>query len=84
MQLASVIGSIGATLTTVAGLPQLIKSYKTRHTKDLAMGMCLAVDVGTLLWTVYGFMLNQPPIYIANIITFLIYLGLVSLKLIYG
>ena len=73
------VGYIAATLTTVAFIPQVLQTLKTRHTKDLSLGMYIILTIGFVLWTVYGFILDAPPIYISNII--LIFLGATMLYL---
>ncbi len=72
MSYIEIIGAIGATLTTSSLLPQTIKLYKTKSAKDLSLWTYVVLAVGTLLWVIYGVLLKQPPIYIANIICFLL------------
>ena len=84
MNTISIIGSIGATLTTVSQLPQLIKVVKSRHTKDLSLSTYTVLAIGVALWVVYGLALREPPIYIANIVTEVFVLGILFCKIKYG
>jgi len=84
MQISSLIGSVGATLTTISQLPQLFKVYKTKQTKDLSLSTYLVLFVGVCLWAIYGLALNEPPIYIANIVTGLLVLGVLIYKIKFG
>ncbi len=78
------VGMLAAVFTTVAFLPQVIKAFKTKHTKDLSLIMYVLFSLGLLLWIVYGFYLGSIPIIAANLITLVFSLFLVGLKIIYG
>ena len=52
--LADVIGAMAGTLTTLAFLPQVIKTWKTKSAGDLSLAMLLAFTLGVALWLVYG------------------------------
>jgi MtN3 and saliva related transmembrane protein len=71
MDTITIVGLIAATFTTVALLPQLIKVWKTRSTKDISTGMFTLFCVGVFLWFVYGFYLNDIPIVLANSLAFI-------------
>jgi MtN3 and saliva related transmembrane protein len=64
------IGLIAALLTTVSLLPQLIKVYKTKSTKDISTGMFSLFCAGVFLWFIYGVLVNDFPIIIANSLAF--------------
>lgn len=63
------IGIIAAMLTTAAYFPQVIKTWKTRSTGDLSLPMYLMISLGTLLWLVYGILIANIPIMLANGLT---------------
>lgn len=84
MNYISIIGSIGATLTTVCMVPQIVKVWKTRQTKDLSLAYFGILATGVALWIVYGLLLKEPPIYIANIITLTFCLTIIGFKIKYG
>jgi len=67
----TIIGFIAATLTTSAFLPQVIKTWKTRSTRDISLGMFSALGIGILLWFTYGMLINSLPIIFANIFSFI-------------
>lgn len=81
METTSIVGTIGSTLTTLSLLPQVIKLFKTKSVGDISLLTYICLTVGCFLWVVYGVMLKQPPIYIANIITFLLSFCVLILKL---
>lgn len=69
MNYAFIIGILAAGLTTISFLPQAIKVIKTRNTSDLSLTMYLSFTAGVLLWLIYGFLINNIPIIVANFIT---------------
>ena len=72
------IGFIPAVCTTFAFLPQAIKVWKTKKTKDLSLRMYTVMFIGICLWFVYGLRINSLSIILANIVTgFLVFTILV-------
>ena len=65
----TIIGLLAGTLTTIAFLPQVIKTWKTKSTKDISLGMFLTFCTGVLLWIIYGILVKDIPVVIANIAT---------------
>ena len=66
MDNTTVIGSIAAFLTTIAYIPQAVKVRRTRHTKDLSVWMLGILTSGIFLWTIYGILLGDRILIIAN------------------
>jgi MtN3 and saliva related transmembrane protein len=77
------IAYIAAILTTSSFIPQALKTIKTRHTKDLSLGMYLSFCIGVLLWFVYGIFIQDLPIVLANGITFVFAFIILFLKIKY-
>ena len=71
MDTITIIGLIAACFTTVALLPQLLKVWKTKSTKDISTGMFLLYCGGVFLWFVYGVYLKNTPILLANSLAFI-------------
>ena len=71
MDAITIIGLIAALFTTVSLLPQLIKVYKTKSTKDISTGMFTLFCGGVFLWFIYGVFVNDFPIIIANSLAFI-------------
>ncbi len=70
MDTITFVGLVAAVFTTVSLLPQLIKIWKTKSTKDISTGMFTLFCVGVFLWFVYGVYLNDIPIILANSLAF--------------
>jgi len=79
----TLLGLLAGTLTTIAFLPQLRQTWRTRSAKDVSLGMLLIFISGVALWLVYGLLLGQLPIILANVVTLLLNLGILGLKLYY-
>lgn len=75
------IGYLAATLTTVAFLPQLIKTWRERSAKDVSYAMLLIFSTGVLCWLIYGFFISSLPIILANSITLVLNLLILILKI---
>jgi MtN3 and saliva related transmembrane protein len=71
MDAITIIGLVAALFTTISLLPQLIKVYKTKSTKDISTGMFALFGSGVLLWFIYGVYLSNLPIIIANSTAFI-------------
>lgn len=84
MQETTAIGLAAAFCTTVAFLPQAIKTWKTRSTRDISLGMFLLFTSGIFLWLIYGLLLHDVPLIAANGITFVLTLTILGLKLRHG
>lgn len=54
MDWVTVMGYLSGACTTTAFLPQAIKILKTKHTKDLSLGMYAILTSGIGLWCAYG------------------------------
>jgi MtN3 and saliva related transmembrane protein len=81
---AMILGITAGTLTTVAFIPQLAKALKSKSTSDLSWGMVLTFTIGVLLWLIYGIWIDSLPVILANAVTLLLQLGIISLKMKYG
>ena len=81
---AELVGSIAGTLTTVAYVPQAVKVFRTRSADDLSWPTFICLVAGIVLWVAYGWMLDQWPIVIANVVTLGLALAIVAGKVLYS
>ncbi len=77
------IGLLAGTLTTISFFPQMLKTWKTRSTKDISLEMFLLFCSGLLLWIVYGLFLKDIPVIMTNVATFILAFPILVLKLKY-
>ncbi|MBU7581358.1 MAG: SemiSWEET family sugar transporter [Nostoc sp. TH1S01] len=83
MDFLTILGLVAGALTTIAFLPQMFKTWKTKSAKDVSFVMLITFMSGLLLWLVYGIALQALPIIIANAISFIFNLIILCLKLRY-
>ncbi|PQV51614.1 MtN3 and saliva related transmembrane protein [Jejuia pallidilutea] len=77
------IGFGAAVLTTIAFLPQVYKTWKTKDVSSLSLPMLILFFIGIVLWLVYGFLKNSPSMIFANAITVISALLLLYFKMKY-
>jgi len=78
------VGLAAAFLTTLAFLPQVLHTIRTRSTHDISLKMYSLFTLGVFLWLIYGLILRDVPIIAANAITFLLSGTVLVLKLRHG
>ena len=66
---ADLIGYIAATLTTVSFFPQAIKTLRSRDTQSISLRMYILFTSGVTFWSIYGWMVDDDPVLLANLIT---------------
>ncbi|HEY8512826.1 MAG TPA: SemiSWEET transporter [Cyclobacteriaceae bacterium] len=74
------LGLVAGACTTIAFLPQVIKTWKSRSAKDLSLSMFSIFTLGVSLWLVYGFLDNNIPVIAANLITLMLAATLLVFK----
>ncbi|HSW61482.1 MAG TPA: SemiSWEET transporter [bacterium] len=81
MSIVSVIGIAAAICTTVSFIPQVLKTVKTGQTKDISLSMYLIFTTGIALWLIYGILIGDLPIIMANTVTVFLTSIVVVMKL---
>lgn len=66
------IGILAGFCTTLAFLPQVIKTYRSRSARDLSLSMFSIFCTGIILWLIYGILIDDLPIILANSVTLLL------------
>lgn len=66
------IGIAAAILTTAAYAPQAYQAWRTRSTRDVSLPMFLMMVTGITLWLIYGLMIGDLPLILANAVTLLL------------
>jgi MtN3 and saliva related transmembrane protein len=82
--LIDVIGIIGAVLTTLCWLPQLVKVLREKETRALSLPMTGAFTLGVLLWLIYGLAIGDWPLIGSNAATLALMAPILVMKLRYG
>ena len=84
LNLTQFYGSIAAFLTTVAFLPQVYKTWKSKSAEDVSLKMLTLFIIGLIFWIIYGVKIKSSPIVIANVITLILNSSILILKLIHS
>jgi len=80
---SEIFGFAAATLSTVAFLPQVIKTWKSRSARDVSYALLLTFSTGCLCWVIYGFQVDAKPVMIANSFTLTLNLAILAMKIIF-
>lgn len=78
------LGYAAAVLTSIAFVPQALKTIRSRDTSGISLGMYVIFTVGIGFWFAYGVALGSWPMILANITTFLLAGTILALKLRHG
>jgi MtN3 and saliva related transmembrane protein len=81
MKTIQILGLVAGFCTTIAFLPQVIMTWKSRSAKGLSLSMFSVFCVGVLLWLVYGIVQRDVPVIAANAITLMLASTLLFFKL---
>lgn len=81
MFLTDVIGYMAASLTSIAFLPQVIKTIRSRDTSSISLFMYSLFVTGVLCWLIWGLLLQQWPVILANLVTFALSGIILSMKI---
>lgn len=79
----TLLGITAGVLTTIAYLPQLIKTWQSKSAGDISWSMLIILCIGIILWLVYGVLVHDLPILLANIVTFILASVILVLKIRY-
>ena len=63
------MGLAAAFCSTTAFVPQVVKTWRTRSTKDISLVMFLVLVTGIILWLAYGIIIEDIPLIAANAVT---------------
>lgn len=75
-----IIGIVAAVFTTLANIPQTYKIIKEKNTEGVSTYTYTILLIGNMLWVTYGILKTDWPIIIANGITVITCLIILSLN----
>lgn len=79
-----IIGYAAAFIGTCIFLPQVIKSWTSKRTKDVSLLSFLLIAIGSVLWVIYGLLIQAIPIALVNAVILVLSLIMLYLKRKYG
>ena len=77
------VGLAAGFLTSIAVIPQVVRTWRTKHAMDLSIWQPLILILGMLLWLLYGIALDDIPLILANLFSVVCYLFLLGMKIVY-
>ncbi|HYD96027.1 MAG TPA: SemiSWEET transporter [Noviherbaspirillum sp.] len=83
MTMTDWVGTIAATLTTVAFAPQALMTLKTRNVEGISLSMYSIFSAGVFFWLLFGVLIKSWPMIIANTVTLVLAMTILTLKLKY-
>ena len=80
MSSPEMFGFAAATLSTVAFVPQVYKTWKSKSADDVSYALLLTFSTGCFCWVIYGYQVNARPVMIANTLTLALNLTILAMK----
>ena len=80
---ATYLGLLAGAITTAAAVPQVIRTYRTRQARDISIWQPVLLNIGMSLWLIYGYMIGDTPLMVANAISLVCYSLLIAMKILY-
>ena len=68
MDIIPVLATVLGVITGLANVPQIVKIFKTKSSKDLSLTTNTIFFLSSVVWLIYGVQLINYPLIIANII----------------
>ncbi len=76
-----IIGALAGVLTTIAFLPQVLRTWQTRSAGDISFAWLGTFVAGLMLWFIYGVLIVSWPVIVANSVTIALVLTILGLKI---
>ena len=78
-----ILGYSAGIFGVIPMIPQIYKSYQTKSTNDLSLLFIVLNIISSILWTTYGFLVNDMPIFICSLFFGILYLIIFCMKIYY-
>ncbi len=79
-----IVGIAAGVLSCTTFLPQVIKTYKSKSSKDISLLMFIIAAVSTSLWLIYGLLIGSFSLIFTNIIVVSLSIVMLFLKIKYN
>ena len=61
-----VVGYVAALLTTFSSIPQIMRVCRLKESGDISLWTTSVLSMGILLWFIYGIVIGDLPVILAN------------------
>ena len=84
MNTIELIGYAAGLIVAISLTPQVVKSWRTKSTRDISISWTLIYLSGLILWVIYGVGIGSLPLMVTVTIEFLMAFSLLILKIKHG
>ncbi len=84
MSFGEVLGLVAGAITTGSFIPQVIRVYRLKSTREISLFFTILFMVGDLIWMGYGIYLRELPLILWNALGTSMAAALMVAKLRYG
>lgn len=78
-----ILGLTAGFFTSIGFIPQIIKGFRTKKMKDVALWQYILTFIGIALWLIYGTIIKDVPLIAANAFSLVCVTTVLSLRIIY-
>jgi MtN3 and saliva related transmembrane protein len=75
----SFVGYIAALFTTFSSVPQIIRVYRLKESRDISLWTVSSLSAGVFLWAIHGIIIGDSPVITANVVSLCLSIFLISL-----
>lgn len=76
-----IVGYIATACCAIASLPQVIRTIKTRSTREVSLSTFIVLTIGYIFWFIEGILMHHLPMIIGNSIGTIFQLIIIGYKL---
>lgn len=84
MKWIDILGYVAGMLVVASLAPQIIKSWRTKSTKDISLWRYIIYIAGLVLWILYAMIIQNGPVAVMNTLGLLLAISILYLKIRYG
>jgi MtN3 and saliva related transmembrane protein len=84
MSAVTLLGFVAAACTTMCYVPQVVKAWRSKSTKDISWVMFSLLAFGVTLWIIYASIRSDIPLAASNLIALILTSIVLVLKARYG
>lgn len=84
MAYIDILGYVAGILVVISLLPQVIKSWKTKSTRDISLSRYIIYVIGLILWVAYAVIIQNGPVAVTNGIGLALAVSILCLKIKHG
>ncbi len=64
--IAELVGYAAGILTVGSYVPQVVRAWRTRSTRDLSVGTFVLLTTSGIVWMLYGMLIRSVPVIVTN------------------